>query len=162
VDLIFPHHEAEIAQMESSSGRSPLVRYWLHTGFLQVANEKMSKSKNNFYTIRDVFEKGFSPLSLRYLFLLSHYRTPVNFTWEALEAAQNAYERLQKLVATLPEGGIVDEAYRAKFAEKLENDFNMPQAVAVIWTLAKDKEVTGENKKATLLDFDKVLGLGLK
>ncbi len=162
VDLIFPHHEAEIAQMESASGRSPLVRYWLHTGFLQVDSSKMSKSKNNFYTIRDVLEKGFSPLSLRYLFLLSHYRTPVNFTWEALEAAQNAYEKLAKFASTLPEGGTIDQAYRAKFVEKLENDFSTPQALAIVWTLVKDKEVTSENKKATLLDFDRVLGLGLK
>ncbi len=162
VDLIFPHHEAEIAQMESSSGRSPLVRYWLHTGFLQVASEKMSKSKGNFYTIRDVLGKGFFPLSLRYLFLLSHYRTPVNFTWEALEAAQNACEKLTKLAASLPDGGNIDQAYRAKFVEKLENDFNTPQALAVVWTLVKDKEVTPEDKKSTILEFDRVLGLGLK
>mgnify|MGYP003393632096 CR=1 FL=1 len=164
VDLIFPHHEAEIAQMEAVSGLKPFVRYWLHTGFLNVDSEKMSKSKNNFYTIRDVFEKGFSPLALRYLFLLSHYRTPVNFTWEALEAAQNAYEKLKKTVSTwhVDTGkGEVDEAYKAKFREKLENDLNTPQALAIVWTLVKDKEVAPENKLATLLDFDKVLGLGL-
>lgn len=162
VDLIFPHHEAEIAQMEAVSDLKPLVRYWLHTGFLNVNSEKMSKSKNNFYTIRDVFEKGFSPLALRYLFLLSHYPTPVNFAWEALEAAQNAHEKLKKFVSHLPSGGEVDEAYKAKFKEKLENDLNIPQALAVVWTLVKDKEVIPENKLATLLDFDQVLGLGLK
>ncbi len=161
VDLIFPHHEAEIAQMESISGQSPLVRYWLHTGFLQVETQKMSKSVGNFYTIRDVLEKGFSPLSLRYYFLLAHYRTPANFTWEALEAAQNALQKLQKLAFSLPEGGQIDLAYKAKFVEKLENDFNTPQALATLWTLMKDKEVKPEDKKATILDFDRVLGLGL-
>lgn len=162
VDLIFPHHEAEIAQMESISGLKPFVKYWLHTGFLNVDSAKMSKSVGNFFTIRDVFEKGFSPLALRYLFLLSHYRTPVNFTWEALTAAHNAYEKLKKLVASLPSGGQVDLAYQAKFREKMENDLNTPQALAVLWTLAKDKDVLPEDKLATLLDFDKVLGLGLK
>lgn len=174
VDLIFPHHEAEISQMEALSGETPFVKYWLHTGFLNVDGGKMSKSKNNFYTIRDVVAKGYSPLSLRYLFLMSHYRTPVNFTWEALDAAQNAFEKLKRFVTTtspqpspnLGEGGgtpgEVDLAYKAEFTAKLENDFNTPQALAVLWTLVKDKEVTPENKLVTLLDFDKVLGLGLK
>ena len=162
VDLIFPHHEAEIAQMESVSGQKPFVRYWLHTGFLNIDSAKMSKSKGNFYTIRDVFEKGFSPLALRYLFLLSHYRTPVNFTWEALEAAQNAYKKLQDFRNKIQDLGMVDVGYKKQFTEKLENDLNTPQALAVLWTLVKDKDVTLENKLATLLDFDKVLGLGLK
>ncbi|MDO8565160.1 MAG: cysteine--tRNA ligase [bacterium] len=162
VDLIFPHHEAEIAQMESISGLKPFVRYWLHTGFLNIDSAKMSKSKDNFLTIRDVFKKGFPPLSLRYLFLLSHYRTPVNFTWEALEAAQNAYKKLKDFVSKgTSDIGVVDEAYKAKFKEKLENDLNTPQALAVLWTLVKDKDVTLENKLATILDFDQVLGLGL-
>ncbi len=162
VDLIFPHHEAEIAQMEAVSGQKPFVRYWIHTGFLQVDGEKMSKSKNNFYTIRDIAEKGFSPLALRYLFLLSHYRTPVNFTWEALEAANNAFEKLKRFVGPLSALGEVSEEYKKQFAQKLENDLNTPQAVAVLWTLVKDKDVSPEDKLATLLDFDKVLGLGLK
>ncbi len=164
IDLIFPHHEAEIAQMEALSGLKPFVRYWLHTGFLNIDSAKMSKSKDNFFTIRDVFQKGFSPMALRYLFLLSHYRTPVNFTWEALEAASNAHTKLLKTVdAWRPRlGGIVDATYQTQFKEKLENDFNTPQALAVLWTLVKDKEVTPENKLATLQDFDQVLGLGLK
>jgi len=162
VDLIFPHHEAEIAQMESVSGLKPFVKYWLHTGFLNVDSAKMSKSTGNFFTIRDIFERGFSPLSLRYLFLLSHYRTPVNFTWEGLEAASNAYNKLKDFVSrTALDTGIVDQAYKAIFKEKLENDLNTPQALAVLWTLVKDKDVTPENKLATILDFDQVLGLGL-
>ena len=161
IDLIFPHHEAEIAQMESISGMKPFVRYWLHTGFLNINSEKMSKSLKNFITIREVFERIVSPLSLRYLFLLSHYRTTANFTWEALEAAENAYMKLKDFMSKMPfDTGEIDQAYKAKFVEKLENDFNTPQALAVLWTLVKDKEVTPENKKATLLDFDKVLGLG--
>ena len=176
VDLIFPHHEAEIAQMEAVSGLKPFVKYWLHGGFLNVDSQKMSKSKNNFYTIRDVFERGFSPLALRYLFLLSHYRTPVNFTWEALEAANNAFEKLKRFVEgytspnpLLAQGGgrdvspgEVNQEYKNKFVEKLENDLNTPKALAVLWMLVKDKDISPENKLATILDFDKVLGLGLK
>ncbi|MFZ2484947.1 MAG: cysteine--tRNA ligase [Minisyncoccia bacterium] len=161
VDLIFPHHEAEIAQMESLSGLKPFVRYWLHAGFLNIDSAKMSKSKGNFFTIRDVFERGFSPLALRYLFLLSHYRTPVNFTWEALEAAQNAYNKIKKLVDSWPDGGKVDESYKKQFVEKIENDLNTPQALAVLWTLAKDKDVSPEDKKATAQNFCSVFGLGL-
>jgi len=163
VDLIFPHHEAEIAQMESISGLKPLVRYWLHTGFLNIQSKKMSKSLGNFLTIREVMEKGVPPLALRYLFLLSHYRASTNFSWEALEAASNALLRLYKIVdAWRPQaGGVVDESYKAKFREKLDNDLNTPQALAVIWGLVKDSHVSPEDKLATLLDFDKVLGLGL-
>ena len=162
VDLIFPHHEAEIAQMEAVSGKKPFVKYWLHTGFLKVDAEKMSKSKNNFFTIRDVLGKGYSPLSLRYLFLLSHYRAPVNFTWEALGAAQNAYSKLKDFMSRgILDIGIIDENYKKQFIEKLENDLNIPQALAVVWTMLKDKDLSPEDKLATLLDFDKVLGLGL-
>ena len=161
IDLIFPHHEAEIAQMESISGLKPLVRYWLHTGFLNIKSEKMSKSLGNFLTIREVVEKGVPPLALRYLFLLSHYRASANFSFEALEAAQNAFNKLKKFVANLPQGGVISEIYRTKFIEKLENDLNTPQALAVLWGLVKDATVAPEDKLATLFDFDKVLGLGL-
>jgi len=161
IDLIFPHHEAEITQMESVSGKKPFVKYWLHTGFLNIDSEKMSKSLGNFLTIREVLEKV-SPMALRYYFLSAQYRTPMNFSWEGLEAAQNALEKLKKFSDSLiRENGRIDEAYKAKFMEKMENDLNTPQALAILWTLVKDKEVTPENKRATLLDFDKVLGLGL-
>lgn len=164
VDLIFPHHEAEIAQMEAVSGKKPFVKYWLHTGFLKVDNQKMSKSRNNFYTIRDVFERGYSPLALRYLFLLSHYRTPVNFTWEALDSAQSAYEKLKKHSSSLNPSlgqGEVSSEYKEQFVKALENDLNTAQALAVVWTMLKDKALSSESKHATLLDFDRVLGLGL-
>ncbi|OHB06817.1 MAG: cysteine--tRNA ligase [Candidatus Zambryskibacteria bacterium RIFCSPLOWO2_01_FULL_48_25] len=169
VDLIFPHHEAEIAQMESISGKKPLVRYWLHTGFLNISSEKMSKSLGNFLTIRDVLAKGVSPLALRYYFLTAHYRTPMDFSWEALEAAQNAYRKLKEFVSTptsLPltkgevpeaEGGYLDE-----FKSALENDLNTPEALGVVWNLIKDESIFPANKRATLLEFDKVLGLDLE
>ena len=101
VDLIIPHHEAEIAQMESASGKKPLVKYWLHTAFLMVDGKKMSKSLGNFYTIDDVIKKGFDPIALRYLFLGANYRETMNFTWDSLQAAQNGLERLRNQVSSL-------------------------------------------------------------
>lgn len=160
VDHIPVHHNNEIAQSEAAYD-VPLANFWLHNEFINISAEKISKSKGNFFILKDLEEKGFSPLAYRYFLLLSHYRTPTNFTWEALEAAQNAFNKLKKLVGSWPDGGKVDETYKTKFVEKIENDLNTAQALAVVWTLAKDKDVSPEDKKSTILDFDKVLGLGL-
>lgn len=161
VDHIPVHHNNEIAQSEAAYGL-PLANFWLHNEFVNLSGGvKMAKSEGNFITLKTLQEKGFSPLAYRYFLLLSHYRTPTNFTWEALEAAQNAYNKIKKLVDSWPDGGKVNEEYRAKFIEKIENDLNTPQAVAVLWTLAKDKEVPLEDKKATAQNFCKVFGLGL-
>jgi cysteinyl-tRNA synthetase len=160
-DLIFPHHEAEIAQMEAVSGKEPFVRYWLHTGFLNFGSEKMSKSKGNFTTIREAVKSGIPPLALRYYFLGVHYRSPMNFTDEALEGAVNAYRKLKEFVSSLPEGGNIASEYKKEFSEALSNDFNTPDALAVVWKVVKDGGVSAEDKRATLLDFDQVLGLNL-
>ena len=168
VDHIPVHHNNEIAQSEAAYD-TPLANFWLHNEFVTVAGpstelgvNKMAKSEGNFITLKALQEKGFSPLAYRYFLLMAHYRTPVTFSWEALEAASNAFEKLKRFVGPLSAINEVDEAYKAKFKEKIENNLNTAQALAVLWTLVKDKEVTPENKLATLLDFDKVLGLGLK
>ncbi len=161
LDLAPVHHNNEIAQSENACG-CDLAHYWLHNEFINMGAAKMAKSEGNYITLKTLVEKGFSPVAYRYFLLMAHYRTPVTFTWEALEAANNAFEKLKRFVGPLSTPGEVDEAYRAQFKEKIENDLNTPQALAVLWTLIKDKEVTPENKLATLLDFDKVLGLGLK
>jgi cysteinyl-tRNA synthetase len=161
IDLAPIHHNNEIAQSENACG-CELAHYWLHNEFVNVADGKMAKSEGNQITLKDLVERGFSPLTYRYFLLMAHYRSKVTFTWEALEAAQNAFEKLKRFVGPIARGGEVDIAYRARFMEKLENDLNTPQALAVLWTLVKDKEVTPENKLETLLEFDKVLGLGLK
>ncbi|KKW02518.1 MAG: Cysteine-tRNA ligase [Parcubacteria group bacterium GW2011_GWA1_49_11] len=166
IDLIFPHHEAEIAQMESISGKKPLVRYWLHAGFLNIKSEKMSKSLGNFLTIREVLEKGISPLALRYYFLTAHYRTSMDFSWEALTAAQNAYRKLKEFFSSLrsnlenSKGSTL--GYSNEFKEAISNDFNTPEALAVVWKLIRDESVFPADKYATLLGFDKVLGLDLE
>lgn len=161
IEHIPVHHNNEIAQSEGATGKVPFSKYWLHRAHLQIGGEKIAKSDGNVVYLSEIVEKGFSPLAFRYFLLLSHYKTPVNFSWEALEAGKNAHERLLKLISSLPDGGKVDEAYKAKFVEKMDNDLNTPQALAIVWTLLKDKEVKPEDKKATILDFDKVFGLNL-
>lgn len=170
VDLIIPHHEAEIAQMESASGKKPLVKYWLHTAFLMVDGRKMSKSLGNFYTIDDVIKKGFDPLALRYLFLGANYRETLNFTWKSLGAAQNGLERLREQVAGFKsktgrtvlseeKQKKVDE-FRAEFMEALNDDLNTSQALAVLWEMLKSNIPSGD-KYDLALSFDEVLGLEL-
>lgn len=160
LDLAPVHHNNEIAQSENACG-CEFVHYWLHNEFVNVPEGKMAKSEGTGITLAELIKAGFNPLAYRYFLLLAHYRSPVTFSWEALTAAQNAFEKLKKFVERLDSGGTIDLAYKAKFIEKIENDLNTPQALAVVWTLVKDKDVLPNNKLATLLDFDKVLGLGL-
>lgn len=160
LDLAPIHHNNEIAQSENVCG-CDFVHYWLHNEFVNVVEGKMAKSEGTGIKLADLSSRNFSPLTYRYFLLMAHYRTPVTFTWEALEAAQNALEKLRRQAQSTGATGVVDEAYKAKFVEKLENDLNTPQALAVLWTMLKDKEVKPEDKVATLKDFDKVLGLGL-
>jgi cysteinyl-tRNA synthetase len=170
VDLIIPHHEAEIAQMESASGKKPLVKYWLHTGFLMVDGKKMSKSLGNFYTIDDVVRKGFDPMALRYLFLGSQYRETMNFTWDSLTAAQNALTKLRAQIAGLKSQDDrtvlsdeklqkVDE-YKNNFISSLADDLNVPQALAVLWGMLKSNIPSGDKYELSM-SFDEVLGLNL-
>lgn len=163
IDLIFPHHEAEIAQMETASGLKPMVRYWLHTGFLNIDSKKMSKSLGNFMTIRDILALGVLPGTLRYFFFGSHYRSPIDFNSESLEAAGNAYKKLKVFYHSLiRENGRISKEYKKEFSEAMENDMNTPEALAVVWKLLKDESISSADKRITLLDFDRVLGLDLE
>ncbi|MBR9682859.1 MAG: cysteine--tRNA ligase [Candidatus Aenigmarchaeota archaeon] len=177
-DNIFPHHESEIAQSEGANGK-PFVKYWMHTRHLLVNNEKMSKSKGNFYTLRDIEGKGFSPKALRYLFLSAHYRTPLNFTEENLKAAENTINNMINFLDRLEDVEDVDKYNETidekinetekKFEENLDDDLNMPEALAAIFDLVSfvnkaidDKEYSTENltkTHETLMKFDKVLGV---
>jgi len=162
VDNIFPHHENEIAQSEGVTGKQ-FVKYWMHNEWVLVDQKKMSKSSNNFYTLRDLMAKGFNPLAYRLWLLMANYRTRVNFTWETLEGAETALKRLYR--AYLELGGDVGEIaqdYQQKFKNFIEDDLDTPQALALLWDLLKDESISKEDKKATLLDFDKVFGLGLE
>ncbi len=161
-DLKMIHHQNEIAQSECATGK-PFVNYWVHGAFLTVDGGKMSKSLNNFYTLSDIKNKGFSPLDLRYLFMTSHYRGSLNFTWEAMQNAQNTLNRIYDIVSgyEYDERAEVSDKYIKKFMEKLNEDLNMPEALAVFWELIKS--TTPESSKLnTILKMDEVLGLRLQ
>ncbi|MDO8729182.1 MAG: cysteine--tRNA ligase [bacterium] len=167
MDHIPVHHNNEIAQSEAAYD-TPLANFWLHNEFITVTEGKMAKSLGNQITLNTLIEKGFSPLAYRYFLLMAHYRTPVNFSWEALEAAQNAYRKLKEAVSTwqIDMKNIsrldLDNSYAEEFKEAIENDLNTPEALAVVWKLVKDESVSPADKRTTLLDFDKVLGLNLE
>lgn len=161
IDLEFPHHENEIAQSESCTGEQ-FVNYWLHNGHILIDGKKMSKSLKNDYRLGDLEAKGFSPIDYRYFLLQGNYRSLVNFTWDALEAAQNALKKLKNIFLDLgTDVGAVNGAYKQRFQEALDDNLNTPEALAVLWQLARDEEMLNADKRATLLDFDKVLGLGM-
>ncbi len=158
-DNKFPHHECEIAQSEAANGKT-FVNYWFHTRFLMIDGQKMSKSLKNFHTLETLAEKGFSPMALRYLYLTAHYRTNLNFTWQSLEAAQNALNNLYDAVSEMgaPKTGIPE--FERQFSEAINEDLNTPKAIAIMWEVVKSK-YPDPLKKQTLLTMDKVFGLGL-
>jgi cysteinyl-tRNA synthetase len=158
IEHIPVHHTNEIAQSEAVNG-VPLADYWVHNEWLVFNNEKMSKSEGISLTLDDVVKKGFNPLALRFFFMQAHYRSKQNFTWEALEAAQIGYVNLIHKISELGNKiGTVDEDFKKQFSEKIAEDFNSPQALAVLFEMLK-ADLTNENKLATAFDFDKVLGL---
>ncbi len=155
------HHTNEIAQSEGVNG-APLSNYWLHNEWLVTNNIKLSKSEGTSLDLEQIKEKGFSPLALRFFFTQAHYRSRQNFTWEALEAAQNGYVNLLKHISSLGDKiGKVDEKFKKEFSDVLADDFNTPQAVAVLFEMLKSN-ISNADKLATALDFDRVLGLKLK
>lgn len=165
IDLIFPHHEAEIAQMESISGKKPLVKYWLHTAFLNINKEKMSKSLGNFLTIKEAV-KQYDPRVLRYFFISQHYRTTIDFSFEILEQSKNSLERLDSFILQLKESKEKDDLNlikkaRQDFIKAMDDDFNTPQAFAVVFNFLKEVNKKGGGKKSyeLMLEFDKILDL---
>jgi cysteinyl-tRNA synthetase len=140
-DLIFPHHENEIAQSECFTLKTPFVKYWMHNGLLQLGAEKMSKSLGNLVTIRQVLEKH-SADAVRVFFLTSHYRSPITYTGEAIDAAENGVERLREVSSVVSTGtapGQTDvAAIRARFIEAMDDDFNTPQALSAVFDLARE------------------------
>ena len=141
-DLVFPHHENEIAQSESFTGTKPFVKYWLHNGLVQLGEDKMSKSLGNLITIEEAVEK-YSADAIRIFVLSSHYRSPLTYSEEALEAAKGGVERLLRVVyrddPTVGAGKALDaEPYRKQFVEAMDDDFNTPQAIACLFDLARE------------------------
>jgi cysteinyl-tRNA synthetase len=163
IDHIPIHHNNEIAQSEAATGRQ-YVQVWMHNAFVNIEGTKFSKSLGNTIKLHQLIEHGYDSLAYRYWLLTAHYNTPVNFTWTALDAAKQAYGRLEKyfVETLLPlKEGEVNTEYRRMFHEAINNNLDTPRAIALVWELIKNKEITEGDKKATLLDFDQVLGLGL-
>lgn len=165
VDLIFPHHEDEIAQSEGATGK-PFVNYWVHGQHLLVDGLKMAKSTRNDYRLVDLTARGYDPIALRYLYATAHYRTRLNFTFDALRAAQRGLGRLRERLLELDRlGGERDEwaeaEHRHAFDEALADDVNMPVALAALWAMLKS-DLAAASKLHLALDFDQVLGFGLR
>jgi cysteinyl-tRNA synthetase len=173
VDNIFPHHENEIAQSEAATGK-PFAKYWLHSEHLIVNGEKMAKSLGNFYTLRDIEEKGFNPLAFRYMALQTHYRTKLNFTLESLQAAENGLNNLltevkrssaaAKMTKEKPtvKDDKKEKAYEKAFLNAINDDLNTSQALSIVWETANDQEMHPTKKLEIIQKFDEVLGLGIK
>jgi cysteinyl-tRNA synthetase len=172
-DVVFPHHENEITQSESFTGKKPFVKHWLHNGLMQMGTEKMSKSLGNLITIRD-FLKKFSADALRIFVLSSYYRTPLTYTEEAIEAAQAGADRLVRVVNKEVVTGkgkgktLEPKPYYDRFVEAMDDDFNTPQAIAALFDLTRDinhAEEEGMNAvkaRETLKELGGVLGLTFK
>lgn len=168
-DLRETHHPNEIAQSQGATGCVPFVHYWIHGAFLLVDGGRMGKSLGNAYTLTDIRNRGFSPMDVRYFYLTGHYRHQLNFSWESLTAARNALRKLYyrmshyRTPTTLFRAYFVKPhpEYYEKFISAVADDFNMPQALAIIWEFIKDTNVPLHIQYKTLCAFDDILGLGL-
>ncbi|MDD4179324.1 MAG: cysteine--tRNA ligase [Candidatus Margulisbacteria bacterium] len=187
MDLEFPHHENEIAQTEALTGKIPWVKYWVHNGFVNINKQKMSKSLGNFFTLRDIFEK-FDPMVIRFFLLMTHYRSPINYSDGEIESVREAFGRIQKFIQDIafliskttesaPEIEIRDInedmiSFRDKFSAAMDDDFNTAGAIAAIFDMIKYCRKTldeGEAEreclemmKKSVIDLCEVLGLKLE
>ncbi len=161
IEHIPVHHNNEIAQSEAATGKHPFSRFWLHRAHLQLNGRKIAKSEGNVVYLENIVAEGIDPLALRYLLLTSHYRTPNNFTWEALRGAERALHKLRMAFQQLPEGGLPATLWLRRFHERLNDDLDTPGAIAVLWDMLKDDQTTDAEKRATLALADRVLGVAL-
>lgn len=169
-DHIPVHHTNEIAQSEGATGKSPFSKFWMHYAFLTVDGTKMSKSLGNYFTLEDIINKNYNPLSLRLLYLGAHYKKPMNFTWDGLTSSQTALNKLKNLIVSCNDDKnrtILSEEKQAKivnfqnkFRESINDDLNTPKALAVFWEMMKSN-IPSQDKYDLAMSFDEVLGLGL-
>ncbi|MGH2524950.1 MAG: CysS/YqeB C-terminal domain-containing protein, partial [Anaerolineales bacterium] len=164
-DLVFPHHEGEIAQSEGATGQ-PFVRYWMHGAHLLAEGRKMSRSVGNVLRLADLRAEGYEPLAFRLLCLGIYYRGHMNVTWDSLRAAQSNLDRLRRYVAEWRQSPVVGgrssvaQNYHTRFIATVRDDLGFPQALPIIWEMAKSDLPPGE-KLDLLLDWDRLLGLDL-
>jgi cysteinyl-tRNA synthetase len=174
IDHIAVHHSNEIAQTEQITGKKPFVKYWVHHNHLRIDDEKMSKSLGNFFTIDDVISRGYSPKALRLLFLSTHYRSEMNFTWQNLAGSEKSWQKLLAIYGKTLEAKSdnIDEAktnyspknlkYYELFLEAIKDDLNTARAVAVLWEVAKNPVLLPQEKSKLLDYFDKFLGFNFR
>lgn len=160
IDHIPVHHNNEIAQTEAATGKQ-FVKHWMHGAFLTIEGKRIGKSEGNAIRLTQLIERGINPLAFRYFLLGAHYRSPINFTWTALEAAQTALYRLNRAFADFPQGGAISNKYRDEFIAAIRDDADMPRALAILHAVSKDDTLLPEDRRATMADFDRVLGLRL-
>jgi cysteinyl-tRNA synthetase len=158
-DHIAVHHSNEIAQTQACYG-TRLANFWMHGHFLTLDAAKMSKSSGDFLRLQSLIDRGIDPLAYRYLCLSAHYRSKLRFNHEALEAAQAALDRLRKAYASWPAGGAADQDFVARFNAEVNQDLNLPRALAVVWELVRS-DLSAATRRATVDAFDTVLGLRL-
>ncbi len=163
IDHIPIHHNAEIAQCECATGKT-FVGYWLHNAFITIDNTKISKSLGNTLNLRHLQDQGFSGDDYRYWLLTAHYRSPINFSFEALRASKQALFRLRRYIFE-DYGGVAtkpDPTYIGKFIEAINNDLDTPKAIALLFEIVKDQKLDNGTKCATMREIDKVLDIGLR
>jgi cysteinyl-tRNA synthetase len=176
IDHILIHHTNEIAQSDAAFEK-PLARFWLHGEFLNLKQGRMGKSKGNIITIQSLIEKKLNPLAFRYLCLTAHYRSKLNFSWTTIKGAQrgldNLYQKVRAIKTDIKKGEIKQfkpeelkinkkiKKYQSRFLSFINDDLDLPKALALMWQLIKDEKIANKEKYALLLGFDTVLGLGL-
>jgi len=156
IDLVFPHHENEIAQSEAGVGKK-FVDYWVHNEWMMVNGKKMSKSLGNYYTIRDLIKMNYNLFALRYFYLTAHYKSQLNFTIENLKNAQNSYERLKNNILGFKDDGKINKKYLKEFEKAMNNDLDSVSGLKVLWKLVRDKKAVG--KIGAIKKMDEVFGL---
>ena len=162
IDHISTHHNAEIAQSECATGKK-FVQYWLHNAFLTIDKGKIGKSLGNAITMRQLHDRGFLGEDYRYWLLTAHYRSPVNFSWEALKSAKQALYRLKRYMYEdfKQKAAAPDATYLERFDAHLAHDLDTPAAIGVLWEVIKDDALSSKTKCGTLLAMDEVLDIGL-
>lgn len=162
IDHIATHHNAEIAQSEAATGK-PFSKYWMHNAFITIDNTKIAKSLGNSITMRHLRDRGFTGDDYRYWLLTAHYRSPVNFTFEALKGSKQALYRLKRYMYEefKQKSAVPDASYMERFETHLANDLDTPAAIALLWDMLKDEELDTKTKCGTLKAMDEVLEIGL-
>ena len=158
-DHISVHHPNEIAQTQACHG-TRLANFWMHYYFLQLDDARMAKSAGTFLRMQTLLDRGYDPLAYRFFCLSAHYRAKLNFTWESLDGAATALNRLRLAAYEWGQPGALDEGYMDRLAEQINDDLNTPRALALTWDLARS-DLPASTKKATPLQFDRILGLRL-